>query len=208
MGKIRKLKSPRTAKFKNLVLALALFASSAMGVNYIIQVNNHTDTYLVASRDLPAGSTFMESDTSPMPVNLGASAAQYLQQKDLPSGAYLLGPVRKGQLIPKSMIASSVIDERVPVVIDSAMGLPAGLVPGASVDIWVSPIDENKSFGEPFVLVLGAEVSQLIENQEMFANQSPSVELWVPIEAVGPVLSSISSGASISLILKPTLADG
>ena len=105
-------------------------------------------------------------------------------------------------------MASAIIDERVPVVVQSAMGLPDGLVAGASVDIWVAPIDENKQFGEPFVLVLGAEVSRLIENQEMFANQSPSVEMWVPIEAVGPVLSSISAGDKISLILRPTLADG
>lgn len=208
MSRVRKLKSPRSAKFKYLIFAMAFFVASVVGVNFVIQANNHTDEYLVASRDMPAGSTFVVSDSSLIPVNLGASSSHYLKANEMPAGGYLLGPVRAGQLIPRSMIASTVIDERVPVVINSAMGLPAGLVPGASVDIWVSPIDENKVFGEPYVLVLGAEVSQLIESQEMFANQSPAVELWVPIEAVGPVLSSLSSGASISLILKPTLADG
>ena len=208
MSKIRKLGSARNTKTKSLLAAAAFFVASVVAVNVVIQQNNHTDEYLVAARDLPAGSTFVASDTQAQSVNLGLSSKQYLKVSEIPAGGYLLGPIRAGQLIPRSMLASVVIDERVPLVVQSDMGLPTGLVPGASVDLWVTPVDENKIHGEPFVLVLGAEVSELIENNEMFANQNPAVELWVPVEAVGPVLGAIAAEASISLILKPTLADG
>ena len=208
MSKIRKLGSARNTKTKSLLAAATFFVASVLAVNFVIQQNNHTDEYLVAARDLPAGSTFVASDTQAQSVNLGLSSKQYLKVSEIPAGGYLLGPIRAGQLIPRSMLASVVIDERVPLVVQSDMGLPTGLVPGASVDLWVTPVDENKIHGEPFVLVLGAEVSELIENNEMFANQNPAVELWVPVEAVGPVLGAIAAEASISLILKPTLADG
>jgi hypothetical protein len=208
MSKIRKLGSARNTKAKSLLAAAAFFVASVLAVNFVIQQNNHTDEYLVAARDLPAGSTFVASDTQAQSVNLGLSSKQYLKVSEIPAGGYLLGPIRAGQLIARSMLASVVIDERVPLVVQSDMGLPTGLVPGASVDLWVTPVDENKIHGEPFVLVLGAEVSELIENNEMFANQNPAVELWVPVEAVGPVLGAIAAEASISLILKPTLADG
>ena len=208
MSKTRKLKSPRSARARKLLFAILFFCLAAAGVNFAISANNQTQEFLVASRDLPAGSTFLSTDTSVSAVNLGASASQYLKVGDVPEGGYLLGPVRAGQLIPLSMLASAVIDERVPVVVESAMGLPDGLVPGSSVDVWVAPVLENKVFGEPYVLVLGAEVSELIESKEMFASQNPAVELWVPIEVVGPILSSISAGDKISLILRPTLADG
>lgn len=208
MSKIRKLGSARNTKTKSLLAAAAFFVASVLAVNFVIQQNNHTDEYLVAARDLPAGSTFVASDTQAQSVNLGLSSKQYLKVSEIPAGGYLLGPIRAGQLIPRSMLASVVIDERVPLVVQSDMVLPTGLVPGASVDLWVTPVDENKIHGEPFVLVLGAEVSELIENNEMFANQNPAVELWVPVEAVGPVLGAIAAEASISLILKPTLADG
>jgi hypothetical protein len=56
--------------------------------------------------------------------------------------------------------------------------------------------------------VLGAEVSRLLEKKEMFSSQNPDVELWVPVEAVGPVLLAISQESKISLVLRPTLADG
>ena len=106
------------------------------------------------------------------------------------------------------MLATAVLDERVPLVVNSQMGLSAGLVAGASVDLWVTPVTEDKTPGEPFALVLGAEVSRLLEKTEMFTNQSPDVELWVPVDAVGPVLAAISSESNISLVLRPTLADG
>ena len=208
MAKNRKLRSPQRAKTRNLLLALLLLAGSVAGVNFVIATNNQTQQYLVAAHDLPAGSPIVTSDAASANANLGQSAKQYLKPSELPSGSYLLGPIRSGQLIPRSMLATAVLDERVPIVVSSSMGLAAGLVSGASVDLWVTPVTEGKVAGEPFALVLGAEVSRLLEKKEMFTNQNPDVELWVPADAVGPVLSAISSGAKISLVLRPTLADG
>jgi hypothetical protein len=207
MPRVRKLKSPQRLKLRNLILAIVLFGISVAAVNFVITTNNHTAEFLIAGRDLPAGSPILNTDTASAPVNLGVSAKNYLPVGELPAGSYLLGPIRAGQLVPRSMIASAVIDERVPLVISSAMGLASGVVAGASVDVWVTPILEDKTFGEPYALVLGAEVSKLLEKKEMFSSQSPDVELWVPVDAVGPVLASISSGAKISLVLRPTFAD-
>lgn len=208
MTKTRRLKSPQRAKTRNLALAIILLIFSVVGVNFVIAANNQTQEFLVAGHDLPAGSPISNTDAASASVNLGESADQYLRPNDLPKGSYLLGPIRSGQLIPRSMLATAVIDERVPLVVNSQMGLSAGLVAGASVDLWVTPVTQDKTTGEPFALVLGAEVSRLLEKKEMFTNQSPDVELWVPVDAVGPVLEAISSGSKISLVLRPTLADG
>lgn len=208
MSKARKLVSPQRTKTRYLAFALIMLAVAIAGVNYVISANNQTQEFLVASHDLPAGSPFSKTDVASASVNLGTSATQYLTANQLPKGGYLLGAIRTGQLIPRSLLATAVLDERVPIVVNSAMGLAAGLVSGASVDLWVTPVVDGKTSGEPFALVLGAEVSRLLEKKEMFSNQNPDVELWVPAEAVGPVLSAISQEAKISLVLRPTLADG
>lgn len=208
MAKTLKLRSPQRAKTRNLAIAMILLLLSVAGVNFVISANNQTQEFLVAARDLPAGSPISTADASSANVNLGDGAAQYLKPNELPGGSYLLGPIREGQLIPRSMLATTVLDERVPLVVSSAMGLAAGLVAGASVDLWVTPITENKTAGEPYALVLGAEVSRLLEKAEMFSNQNPDVEIWVPVAAVGPVLAAISAESKISLVLRPTLADG
>jgi hypothetical protein len=208
MSKARKLVSPQRTKTRYLAFSLVLLAVAVAGVNYVISANNHTQEFLVASHDLPAGSPFSKTDVASANVNLGTSAKQYLTADQLPKSGYLLGPIRTGQLIPRSMLATAVLDERVPIVVNSAMGLAAGLVAGASVDLWVTPVAEGKTAAEPYALVLGAEVSRLLEKKEMFSNQNPDVELWVPSEAVGPVLLAISQEVKISLVLRPTLADG
>ena len=204
----RKLLSPQRKRFQKLLLAMLLVLVSLFAVVYVIQANNTTEQYLVATADLPAGSTFEESQTSTISVNLAESNQMYLRSGELPKGSYLLGPVRAGQLIARSMLASSIIDSRVPVVVQSDMDLPTGLVGGASVDLWVTPIDSENNFGEPFGLVLGAEVAKVLEKNTMFADAKPGVELWVPTEAVGPILQAQAAGSSISLILRPTFADG
>ena len=208
MTKNRRLRPPQRAKTRNLALAVILLILSVAGVNFVIAANNQTQQYLVAGHDLPAGSQITNTDAASADLNLGDSADQYLRPNDLPKGSYLLGPIRTGQLIPRSLLATAVIDERVPLVVNSEMGLAAGLVSGASVDLWVTPVTQDKTTGEPYALVLGAEVSRLLEKKEMFASQNPDVELWVPVDAVGPVLAAISSGSKISLVLRPTLADG
>ncbi|MFM6971329.1 MAG: SAF domain-containing protein [Rhodoluna sp.] len=207
MAKIRNLHSAKRGKLRNLMLALALFAATAVGLNYLIAKNNHTDEYLVATHDMAAGTAIGVADLKVIQVNLAESANQYIAAADKPSAAYLLGPVRAGQLISRSMLANSIIDERVPIVVTPAMSVPESMIAGSSVDLWVTPVIENNSFGEPFALVMGAEVAARVENKEMFASETPKIELWVPLEAVSPVLSSIARGDSISLILRPTLAD-
>jgi len=208
MAKLQKLRSPRQSKIRSLILGLILLASSVAVVAFTIAENNHTDEYLVAARDLPAGSPVSITDMKVAMVNLGLGADQYLRKDELPGGSYVLGPLRAGQLVAKSVLASAIIDERVPVVVNSAMGLSSGVVAGASVDVWVTPAKQDKVVGEPYVLVLAAEVATLFEDNEMFSEKNSQVELWVPLEAVGPVLAAISNGDSVSLILRPTLADG
>ena len=208
MAKLKKLRSPRQSKIRSLILGLILLASSVGVVAFTIAENNHTDEYLVAARDIPAGSPVSIIDMKVAMVNLGQGAEQYLRKDELPDGSYVLGPLRAGQLVAKSVLANSIIDERVPVVVNSAMGLSSGVVAGASVDVWVTPAKQDKVVGEPYVLVLAAEVATLFEDNEMFSEKNSQVELWVPLEAVGPVLAAISNGDSVSLILRPTLADG
>jgi len=207
MTTTRRLRSPHLAKRRNIFFAVGLVALSVGGVWLAIEANNHTEEFLVSASALPAGSSVDEAMFQVMNANLGSSSGQYLRVGELPKGSYLLGPVVPGQLIIKSMLASEIIDSRVPLVITSKMPLPLALKPGGSVDLWVSEKLEDNKFAPPYALVLGAEVARILETTGMFAEQVSPVELWVPTEAIAPVLDAVDAGDSISLILRPTAAD-
>lgn len=207
MTTTRRLRSTHLAKRRNIFFAVGLVALSVSGVWLAIESNNHTEEFLVSTSALPAGSSVDEAMFQVMNANLGSSSSQYLRVGELPKGSYLLGPVVPGQLIIKSMLASEIIDSRVPLVITSKMPLPLALKPGGSVDLWVSEKLEDNKFAPPYALVLGAEVARILETTGMFAEQVSPVELWVPTEAIAPVLDAVDAGDSISVILRPTAAD-
>jgi flagella basal body P-ring formation protein FlgA len=96
MAKLKKLRSPKQSKIRSLILGLILLASSVGVVTITIAENNHTDEYLVAARDLPAGSPVSITDMKVAMVNLGLGADQYLRKDELPGGSYVLGPLRAG----------------------------------------------------------------------------------------------------------------
>lgn len=208
MTTIRKLKAPHLSRRRNLFFAIGLVVLSVSGVWFAIESNNHTEEFLVSTSALPAGSLVQEDMFQVINANLSSSSQKYLRVGELPSGSYLLGPVVPGQLIIKSMLATEIIDSRVPLVITSKMPLPQALKPGGSVDLWVSERLENNQFAPPYALVLGAEVARIIETSGMFAQDVSPVELWVPTAAIAPVLDAVDAGDSISLILRPTAADG
>lgn len=195
------------SKVKLLLLAAGFAALAFMTLTYAYQQLSGSQQYLVAAKGIASGAQVSEVDFNIAEFDLAGSAGDYLKPNELPPGAYVLGPFRAGQLIPKSAIANAVIDDRVPVVVTSAMGLPDALQPGSSADVWVTPILENNSFGDPYLLVLAAEVGRLSEPSAVFADAAPNVELWVPEDAVAAVLKAQAGGSELSLVMRPTFAD-
>lgn len=207
MKLIRSNKKP-ASRVKLAAAALAFALTAYLGLTYFYQQSSGTQQFLVASAGLAAGQQVAESSFQAAEFDLGSAGQAYLKPGELSAGAYLLGPIRAGQLIPKSALADAIIDSRVPVVLSSAMPLPAALQPGASVDVWVTPMLEDRSFGEPYLLVLAAEVALITEASAVFADAPPEVELWVPAEAVAAVLKAQAGQSQLSLVMRPTFADG
>lgn len=208
MTKNRFAKRASRGKLKLIILAGFMTASAVAVLWFAGQSDRLTSTVMIAAEDLPAGAQINEKQVKSVQVNLGQSRSQYLAPEDLPMGAYVLVPVGAGQFIAKSNVAGTAIDSRVPVVVTPSMSLPKGLSVGDSVDVWVAEQNLDRTFGDPYAMILSAEVAAIIESTGMVSNGVPQVELNVPTDSVAPVLSAIASESAISLILRPTLADG
>jgi len=205
--KSKRLRSPQRAGRRKLVLGSLLVVLSGTAVWLTVETNNQTQEFLVAAQATTGGSELTSSDLRVTRMNLADSSGLYLHPGDLPKGGYLLYSAEAGQLVPKSWVASAVLDEREPVVITSTMPLPSKLKVGDLVDVWVSKKQDGGKYLAPVQLVLSAEVAELTEATGMLADQAPKVQVLVPADSVGPILDAIASRDALSLVMRRSLAN-
>ena len=205
--KMKRLGAQHNKSRRNMILGLLLIAISVAGVWLVIDANNRTEEFLVASKPASSGSVITESSFRVVRMNLGESARLYLKPGDLEPGNYLLNTMEVGQLVALGSVASAIIDARQPVVITSTMPLPQGVGVGDFVDIWVSEAQEGGSFAAPMTLVLDAEIVDVAEASGVMADQQPQVQVLVPVESVSPILDAVASKDALSMILKRNLGN-
>ena len=205
---MKKLRMPERNNRRRLALGLFLIALSVAGVWFAIESNDKTEEYLVAARPASSGSVVTVDSFRVAHLNLSTSSDLYLRPGQVPVGSYLLNTVDSGQLIPKGSVATSIIDARQPVIISSAMPVPANLKIGDFVDVWVSAAIENNKFAPSVTLVRDAEITDIIEPSGVMADQTPGVQVLVPVVSVAPILDAIASKGALSLVLKRNLGNG
>lgn len=95
----------------------------------------------VASHDLEPGMPVTRSDLTPRTVDLGDTTGEtYLSGQTPPEGMVLRRAVGKGELLPRSALASSEHSALVQVpVTTGAGGVPVTVSTGSLVDVWVVP---------------------------------------------------------------------
>ena len=203
----KRLRSARRGNLRKIIIGSLLIASSIAGVWLTLEANSRTEEFLVAANATSGGAVVSDSDFRVANLNLADSANIYLRPGDVPAGSYLLYSADAGQLVPKTWVASAIIDQREPVVISSTMPLPSTVKVGDLVNIWVSKKQDAGKYLAPVQLVLNAEIAELTEATGMLADQAPRVQVLVPVESVGPILDAIASKDALSLVLQRNLSN-
>ena len=198
------LKTPRqiASRYRKSfgLLSALLIVGSMAAVWLVLEVNRTTDVYLVASKDLATGTAISASTVATQSVSLFGLKDTYLLQDELPSSGYLLHPVAKGELLPKSALSTKEIDDFVSLVVGPALEVSSDIGTGSKVQLWTSPFLEYGKFGEPYLLAMDAEIVELRKPEGAFANQANLVEVRIPVEAVQTVLRSVANGDSIAIV--------
>jgi hypothetical protein len=205
--KIRRLRMPQRKNRRNLFFGLLIISASLAGVWFAIESNKATEDFLVAAKPASSGSVVTAGTFRVEKLNLAGSSALYMRPGDVPLGSYLLNAFASGQLVPKGSVATSIIDARQPVIISSVMPVPQNLKVGDYVDIWLSAAIENNKFASAVMLVRDAEVTNVIASTGVVTEQSPKVQLLVPVVSVAPILDSIASKSALSLVLRRNLGN-
>ena len=199
-GRVRLWFDPRFA------VGLVLVLVSVLGVTLLVSHAERTRPVYAAPRTLAAGEVVDAQELVLAQVRLGRAERSYLSPGDLPAGGVVLTrTVSKGELLPEAAVADAGTVDTSSVVVQSTGRLPRGVDAGRLVDVWAAREGEGGVFGPPGVLVPGATVVQVLEDDGLVGDGSAeSVEVLVPRDRVARMLESIANEDALSLV--PTAA--
>ncbi|MEJ5866137.1 hypothetical protein WDV85_00110 [Pseudokineococcus sp. 5B2Z-1] len=137
----------------------------------------------------------------------GGGAAAYLSAARPPEGELVaLRGVGAGELVPAAALGDpGVLDVR-PVGVPVEGALPADLVPGALVDVWVTAVDLGSpgALLEPRRVVVAAPVSEVDAGPGALGSAATTtVQVLVGTDELPDVLAALAADAEVQLVLSP-----
>jgi len=182
-----------------LLLSAAMIAGSVVGAWFVIESSKITEVYLVTKSDLASGTALSQENLESAELVLFERGGQYLQEGELPLGAYLTRTISAGEVIPRSAVTTQALDDYSNIVLTPSVEISSAITPGSKVSVWASPALDYQSFGEPAIAALDVEVVQVRQPEGSFASASKSVEIRVPKTSIQSILRAIANRDAIAL---------
>lgn len=205
----RRLQAPGWRDTRLLVGVLLVLLSVAGGVRLISSLDETTPVY-AAARVLLPGHEVSAQDVVSVQVRMDGRIEHYVDAtQPLTPGTVALRQVAEGELVPAGSLgsASQARDKTVTIPVDpsSAQTLTAGTV----VDVWVSRRDAEQvgtAYQDPELLLGGAIVAAApsTSNGLGMGVGRAAVQVVVPADRVGEVISSVDQEAKLTLVPAPS----
>lgn len=186
-----------------LLLGLALVAVAVLASTSLVVRAGHTVPVYVATRDLVRGDVVDAPSLAIRDVRLPGDGEAYLRaDADLPTGLVAIREVGAGELVPRAAVAESAQLSVRPVAVTPTAALPAGVVAGSLVDLWLVPDGGADASGAgPRELASGltvAEVSQPVAGFQI--GSGVTVHVLVPVDDLAGVLAALAGDGSVEIV--------
>lgn len=204
----RRLRRPSWRDSRLLVGVLLVLLSVAGGVRLVASLDETTPVYAAARPILP-GQEVAAEDVVAVRVRMDAPMAHYVDgTQRLAPGTVALRQVARGELVPAGALgtASEARDKTVTVPVDPAAAQT--LTVGTTVDVWVSRRDPEQvgtAYLDPELLLSRAVVAATPASSNALGMGigRAAVQVVVPADRVGAVISSVDQEAKVTLVPSP-----
>lgn len=189
----------RTWMDPRLVVGVALVLASLAGVWFVVQQSARTETAWAATRTLLPGETVASADVQQVEVRLQQASDRYVDASTTPVGMVVASTVGEGEVLPLRAVGTQASLDRAAVVIDVGSALPSAVRAGSLVDIWTAARTED-GYGPPAVLIDGAIVVGVLEDEGILASTAQQLELLVPTDETAVLLEAMSNEHMLSVV--------
>lgn len=182
-----------------LVIGVLLVLASLAGVWFVVQLSSRTETAWAATRTLLPGDSVAAGDVQQVEVRLPQSQDRYLAASADPVGMIVASTVGEGEVLPVRALGDAESEGRSAVVVDTQGALPRAVRTGALVDVWTAaPSDDG--YAAPTVLIDGAIVVGVLEDEGILASSAQQLELLVPSDQTSLLLEAMSNDHALSVV--------
>ena len=197
---------PPSWRDPRLVVGILVVLLAVVLGSLVVSAADDTVPVYAAARTLTPGDAVGPGEVRVVDVRLDDESRYLSANQDLPDGLVALRSVGEGELLARSGLGDASALEVKPVGIPADGVLPAGLVKGSRVDVWVSLPDPARAgaFTEPERLVEAAEVSEVAESGGALGSGGTStVQVLMDDEPLRDTLAALANGAEVALVLVP-----
>ncbi|MBH0109398.1 SAF domain-containing protein [Salinibacterium sp. NG22] len=193
-----------------LAIGVVLVVASVAGVVAIVAAADDSTEVYAAASSLTPGDRVMSSDLVIRSVKLNEATSHYIARGELPAEGFIATrPIEAGELVPTSSLGSHDGLSLTSVVVSPQGGLATSVTTGAAVDVWASAEAEEGGYGAPGVIIAGAVVVRLVEDDSLVSSaQGSAIELLVPRSRVARLLEAMANGDVLSVIPANLPAEG
>lgn len=181
------------------LIGVALVVLATVGMWFVITAARSTTTMPVAVSPILAGQVIGAEDVRLVEVALGTAADAYAVDAGAVSGMTAARAIGAGEFFPRDALREDPVVETTAVVIDAASAVPASVVRGAAVEVWVSEPDAEPQVPAR-VLVADATVSGVTEVTGIRRGTGPRLELIIPRSQIAAVLEAIAAGSALAVV--------
>ena len=196
-------------KDPKLLVGITLILLSVIAVVGIVRLNDHTEPFYTAKRDIAVGEELSEEDFQVTRMQLGEAGGKYWSpSQELADSAVATAPIAAGELVARTAVGQTDQLNRKPVTVSVPAETAVGLQNGRPVDLWVAAKSpQGTGYEDPQLKVSAAEVSRITREQNALgAADEAAVQLLVLEEELPELIKAVSSDARITVI--PSFQEG
>ena len=198
---VKKTAAPKKRDTR-LVVGIALVVAGVAGTLGVVWSMDATTPYLVTTRDILPGETVSAEDLTTIDLHVRQGSLPYLtaDHQLTTVGQVALTPLSSGSLVASNALTDQLASDTTTVTVSLGIGGAPWLVPGARVDVWVSPAASDGQFGPPRVVARGAVVAGVRTDEGFAVDPSVvSVDIRVVYRDVALILDAVANGFPLSL---------
>lgn len=201
-----RLRPPSWRDPRLLVGALLVLGSVVAGSQVVAAADDTVAVYAAGGAIVP-GDRIDAGALAVVQVRLDAVPEVYVPATEpLAAEAVALRAVGPGELLPRAALGSAIDLQRRPVGVPMDGPVPAGLIKGSLVDVWVSEPDADRAgaFHEPVRLAAAVEVAEVTTGGgTLGAGGSTTVQVLLGEDELRLALRALAADAEVALVLVP-----